>query len=161
MDFQTRSNKESKLPRLNLVLTSTAISVTCLLVVLSFKQYFFYVPFLNGVTTYSAITAIALVGWIALITVPPFMLRNTDGWSGIKHYVFLGIVSLWTIGTLAVKIYTLINFGTIWANYLVVYPVLALPEWLVPIFYVVTAMKLKKQSNLHTHPQSSQALSEY
>jgi hypothetical protein len=52
--------------------------------------------------------------------------------------------SLWTVSTLIIKIYGLVVFGQFWANYLVVYPILAFLEWVVPVYYVVLAVRLRR-----------------
>jgi predicted secreted protein len=142
--------------KLNLWFLSLSISATCLMVILSFKQYFFFSPFERGLSTYSIILFVSLIGWILLLIVPPILLRNQSKWSKLKHYSFLVSVSLWTLGTVAVKIYTLVAMGSIWAEYLMVYPILAIIEWVVPAFYVLLAFRLRKNAKAAASIQGTQ-----
>lgn len=122
---------------------SLAASVISVLVTLSFPQYFFFVPFANGVNVMSTLGFLSSVGLIAMIVLPPIFLLDVDQWSRTKNVYFLIAVTTWTLTTVAIKIYTLATLGRIWADYLVLYPVLFFIEWLLPIFYVILAFKLR------------------
>ena len=58
--------------------------------------------------------------------------------------MFIAITLIYTVSTISVKVASLANFGKIWAEYLVIYPVLALIEWAFPIFYLFVAVRLLK-----------------
>lgn len=130
--------------KIDIFKVSLAASVVTALIALSFRQYFFYVPFQNGVDLISTFGFFALIGWIALVLVPPLILSRTETWKNFRHVTFLISVSMWTGATLAIKIYTLSTIGQIFADYLVAYPALFFVEWLLPIYYIFLAITLRK-----------------
>ena len=122
-------------------------SVVSVLIILSFRDYFLFVPFRNGFDFLSVMGAISLLGWISLVVVPPLMLANKSArWNGARKWVFIAAVSLWTFATLLIKIYGLAVTGQLWAQYLIMYPALIFIEWVLPIFYISLAFSLAKNT---------------
>jgi hypothetical protein len=122
---------------------SLAASLVSALIILSFRQYFFYLPFQNGFNLLSILGFLALLGWISLVIVPPILLLETENWTLRRHVLFLISVSVWTLSTLAIKIYNLLTFGQIWADYLILYPALFFVEWLLPAYYIYLSLSLR------------------
>ena len=119
------------------------------MVVLSFRDYFLFVPFKNGVDFLSVMGALSIVGWVLLILGPPFLLANrTVPWGNSRVWLLIATSTLWTFSTLLIKIYGLIAFGQFWGTYLIYYPILFLVEWVLPIFYVAMAFKLRKSEKI-------------
>jgi hypothetical protein len=130
-------------------------SVVSVLIVLSFKDYFLFVPFSNGVDFLSVMGAFSLLGWVSLVVAPPLLLSNQAArWTSSKKWLLVAAASLWTFSTLLIKIYGLAVTGQLWANYLIVYPVLIFFEWVLPVYYVLLAFKLAKE--LPTRPVASE-----
>ena len=144
-----RNGNKRKLEKLNIYKldifkVSIAASAVTALIILSFRQYFFYIPFQNGFDAISTFGFLALLGWISLVVVPPIVLSGAEKWTTRRHVIFLISVLMWTGSTLAIKIYTLSTVGQIWADYLVAYPALFFVEWLLPGYYVFLAVTLRK-----------------
>jgi hypothetical protein len=115
------------------------------LTALSFKSYFLFVPFQYGFNLLSTLGFISLIGWLSLTVVPPLMLASRSASWGVGKSVLLIVASsLWTLSTLIIKIYGLATAGQLWASYLILYPILIFVEWILPIYYVVIAIRLAK-----------------
>ena len=132
--------------KMDIFKVSIAASLVSALSIIGLKQYFIYIPFANGVDFLSILGFLALIGWIFLVLLPPIFLANTETWSITKNLFFLVSVSLWTLATLSVKIYTLFAMGRIWAEYLLTYPIFIFLEWLLPAFYIFVGLSLLKHS---------------
>ncbi len=116
---------------------SLIISMFVLSVVLTFPSYFFFVPFVGGLNALSVLQALTMAGWISLLVVPPFMLYRDDViWDRSRFLLFSILVSLWTVSTALIKIYNYANFGAWYADYLWVYKVFILFEWIIPAIYI-------------------------
>lgn len=123
---------------------SVIFSTILFLITLTFKSYFYYAPFTNGVDTLSVLQALTLIGWVTLIAVPPLFFASDYVWSKNKFYGFVFSVGLWTAATTLIKLYTLITFGKIWYEYLLTYPTMIVFEWLIPAVYVWIAVNVYK-----------------
>ena len=123
---------------------SLAASVVTLFIILSFQRYFFYIPFQNGFDVLSTFGFTAILGWVSLVVAPPLLLWKSETWTKQKNVIFLISVLLWTASTVGIKIYTLSTVGQVFAEYLVLYPVLFFMEWLLPGYYFLLARTLRK-----------------
>lgn len=132
-------------------------SLVTALVVLSFRDYFLFVPFANGFNYLSFLGALSELGWILLIAVPPMLLSNKDAkWTSGRKWFFIFVSSLWTIATVLIKIFGLVTTGQLWANYLVVYPVMFFVEWILPLYYVWLAFKLGSKTAAHSSARTEE-----
>ena len=131
-------SRESNASNLKL---SLILSTALFLVTLTFKSYFYFVPFQAGVNLFSILQALTIIGWISLIAAPPLFFASDYRWTRNKFYLFMVSVLLWTGTTLIIKINTLISFGQIWTGYLTTYPVMIFFEWIAPLIYAVIAYK--------------------
>jgi hypothetical protein len=129
----------------NPVKPSVALAIIMALAILSFRQYFFYVPFANGFNAISFLGFCALIGWLALLLMPPTLLSMTKTWSTAKSVLLMISVLVYPVSTTFVKIYTLSTYGKIWAQYLALYPILAFIEFVVPAFYIIVAVSLNRR----------------
>jgi hypothetical protein len=140
--------------KLNLFGVSVATSIVTIFVVASFPKYFFYVPFANGVDALSFFSFTSMVGWIALVVAPPLFLWKPKVWGTPKAVFFILLTLFYTLSTLGVKAASLALYGKIWADYLVVYPVLALIEWGFPIFYILVSIRLSSNARSANRPNA-------
>jgi hypothetical protein len=120
---------------------SILISISLFLITLTFKAYFYYVPFSSGIGFLAILQFLTLCGWVTLVAIPPLFLASEFKWTAIKYWAFLLSVSLWTIATLMIKLNTLVNIGTINYQYLTAFPILIYFEWIVPALYIYIATK--------------------
>ena len=125
---------------------SVLIASSLLLISLTFKSFFFYVPFANGFSVLGLFQSIALLGFVSLIAAPPLFFASSSNWGRAKFALFAASVSLWTLGTLLIKVYGLITAGKLWANYLLVYPVMIYFEWIAPVFYIFLGLAFYRSS---------------
>lgn len=140
------NGKVMKDPKLSTLKVSILISVSLFLVTLSFKSFFYYVPFANGFNLLSSLQALTVLGWILLVAAPPLFFASSLPWSKSKLVLFFTSVGLWTASTLLIKVYTFATLGKIWAEYLTVYPVMIYFEWIVPFFYIWLGVKMRRVS---------------
>jgi uncharacterized membrane protein len=123
---------------------SLALSVISMLIILSFSEFFIYVPLSGGISLLTLLGLFAFIGWIALVVLPPIFLLLIKNWNLIAVIAFISVVSLYTAATFAVKIYSLATMGAIYAQYLILYPALFLVEWIIPAFYIYVALRLRR-----------------
>ena len=132
--------------RLTIFFVSLILSIASASIVLSFRKFFFYVPFAGGFGFRETFAFIALLGWIALVVIPPLLLRRIERWSDLKTGLLIGAASLYTLATLAIKVNNTVLYGDPFVLYLVNYPALFFLEWLLPAFYISCALLLRKQA---------------
>lgn len=133
--------------KVNIFKISLGLSVISSLIILSFREYFFYLPFQGGFTLFSFLGFAALIGWVSLVLLPPIFFLSEKTWSSLKTVSFLTAVTLFTASTLGVKVYNFATSGAFFADYLVVYPALFFFEWLLPSFYIFVVLKTKQYKN--------------
>lgn len=120
---------------------SCIVSIFVFFTILSFQNYFFLIPFKNGFNVLSTLQFTLVVGWILLIFVPPIFFRDSGEWSIRKLYTFYFLVVVYLLSVTGIKIYTLTQFGAIYAEYLFATPILFLLEWILPAFYIYIARR--------------------
>lgn len=129
--------------KISIFFVSLMLSVVSATIVLSFRQFFLYVPFAGGVSFREIFAFVSQVGWISLLVVPPLLLRRVEGWSRLKTAVLIASASLYTFATLAIKANNVAMYGDPFAMYLLNYPALLFLEWLLPAFYIGSALLLR------------------
>jgi hypothetical protein len=123
-------------------------------IVFTFDQYFFFVPFSNGVDVLSVLQALTMVGWVSLLAVPPLMFYRDDAiWNNQRFWLFVVAVTSWTVSTALIKLYNLINYGSLYADYLWVYPVFIMFEWIIPAIYIWLASDLREKVEVQPRPR--------
>lgn len=133
---------------------SLLISMFVGFIVITFDQYFFFVPFEGGVNVLSVLQALTMVGWIALLAVPPIMFYRDDAiWDNQRFWLFVVAVTTWTVSTALIKLYNLINYGSLYADYLWFYPVFILFEWIIPGVYIWLASDLREVVEVQSKPK--------
>jgi hypothetical protein len=140
------NGKGMKDPKLSTLKVSLLISISLFLITLSFKSFFYYVPFANGFNLLSSLQALTVLGWVLLVAAPPLFFSTAMPWSKSKLTLFFVSVSLWTVSTALIKVYTLATLGKIWAEYLTVYPVMIYFEWVAPAFYIWLGVQMYRMS---------------
>lgn len=125
---------------------SCVISLVILATVLSFPQYFIYVPFTNGLNTLSFLGFFALLGWTLLMIVPPLALNpKIKIWRVSHTFLLLVAVLIYPVSTLGVKIVGLVSLQQFWIQYLITYPILFVVEWIFPLIYTGIAVSLSRR----------------
>lgn len=129
--------------RVSLFVVSSMLSLISITVILSFRDFFFFVPLAGGISFREVFAFISQIGWVLLIITPPLLLRKVEGWSSLKMWLLISASSLYTLATLGIKVNNVMNFGDPFAAYLTTYPSLFFLEWLLPAFYVACAVMLR------------------
>ena len=124
------------------VMTSTYLFFT----VISFRNYFFFTPNFARPEKLIAFTqVITTIGWVALILIPPFLLRNSQRWGKFSSITFLASSLIWPVSTLTIKLLNMIYFGTPYVGYLNAHPLFLLMEFAVPAFYISLWIRIRRQ----------------
>ncbi len=151
------TNSEVSKRRLYFSLSLMGSLVTAL-AILTYQNYFLFVPFANGISVLSFLASLTILGWVSLLIAPPLILaRGMDKgqtnavsskseWTGRETLNLIVLGTLWTSTTLAIKVYGLVVSGSLWAGYLLTYPILIFVEWLLPGFYVFVALNLMSEA---------------
>lgn len=125
---------------------SLLTSLYLFLVVISFRNYFFFLPNFSRSEKPIAFTQVmTTIGWVALISIPPLLLRNSQRWGKFYSFTFLATALIWPLSTLTIKLLNLIYFGTPYVGYLSAHPLFLLMEFAVPAFYIYLWVKIRRQ----------------
>jgi hypothetical protein len=129
--------EQDKSFKVSLFWFSLTTSVFLFFVVISFRNYFFFVPnFSRAEKPIAFVQAMTTAGWIALIVVPPLLLRSQQKWSKFSSSLFLFASLLWPVSTLMIKILNTLYFESPYSDYLAAHPIFILMEYVIPIFYL-------------------------
>jgi hypothetical protein len=116
---------------------SLLTSIYLLFIVLSFREYFFFLPNFSRPQTLIALTQIfTTIGWIALIVAPPILLRKSQVMGRSRSLLFLASVLIWPLSTMAIKVLNYYYFDAPYIDYLGVHPLFILFEYVIPAVYV-------------------------
>jgi hypothetical protein len=116
---------------------SLLTSIYLLFIVLSFREYFFFLPNFSRPQTLIALTQIfTTIGWIALIVAPPTLLRKSQVMGRAKSLLFLASVLIWPLSTMTIKVLNYYYFDAPYIDYLGVHPLFILFEYVIPAVYV-------------------------
>ena len=127
-------------------LLSFITSIYLFFTVISFRSYFFFTPNFSRPEKLIAFTqVITSIGWVALISVPPLLLRKSQWWGKLSSLMFLASALIWPVSTLMIKLLNLIYFGTLYVGYLSAHPVFLLMEFAVPAFYIYLWVRIRRQ----------------
>lgn len=133
-----------RLDSINYFWVSVINSAVILLTVLSFPNYFFFIPGVpDGFTVFSFIQLFSSAGWFLLIVVPPIMFgfSHISQWGHVRSTLFFISVLLWTVSTLIIQIIALALYGEIWLEYMIVYPIFFFMSLGAPFIYVMMWLK--------------------
>ena len=123
---------------------SWTTSAFLILVVLSFRQFFFFVPNFSRPEVVIAVVQIFYAfGWILLIFVTPLLLFRARLGEKSFSALFLLSVLLWPISTVTIKLLNWYYFGKPNVEYWLAYPVFIFMEVVVPIGYLLYWVKSK------------------
>ena len=133
-------------PQPDFAIQSILTSIFNFFIVISFRQYFFFVPnFDRPHSIIAFVQVLTALGWILLIIVPPFVLLK---WSDLgKSGPFLLLISalIWPISTVLIKILNLSFYGNPYMGYMKDHPLFVLMEYLIPGFYLYIWRKKRSQ----------------
>jgi hypothetical protein len=123
---------------------SQLVSIVLILIVVSFKDYFFFVPdFSTGITVISVCQIFSSIGWVFLICIPPILISRTTVWDKEASRNFLVSVLLWPVATTLIKIFTFITYKVWVVQYLFNYPIFFFMDFIVPILYIILWLKMR------------------
>jgi hypothetical protein len=124
-------------PKTNYSTLSFVTSLYTLFIVLSFREYFFFVPdFSRPHPEIAFVQVFTALGWIFLIVLPPLALVNWSKWSkGAPRLILLGAL-LWPLSTLTIKSLYLLHYGNPYVGYLGEHPLFLVMEYGIPALYL-------------------------
>ena len=116
---------------------SILCSIFSAFIVLSFREYFFFIPnFSRPYPVIALVQGLTAIGWISLITLPPLALLN---WSRLDRFgsamLLIGAL-VWPFSTLLIKVLNLIFYGNPFIGYLGDHPLFLLMEYAIPGLYL-------------------------
>ncbi len=107
---------------------------------LSFRDYFFFVPSFSGPNPVIAYAQVLVaLGWVSLVILPPFALRNWSQIGRLGPIFLLTGALLWPVSTLLIKILNLAIYGNPSVGYLQKHPIFFLMEYGIPALYLYIA----------------------
>ena len=116
---------------------SLLTSIYLFFIVLSFREYFFFLPNFSRPQTLIALTQIfTTIGWVALILAPPILLRKMQAMNKSKSLLFLVSVLIWPLSTLTIKALNYYYFKALYIDYLGIHPLFILFEYVIPALYI-------------------------
>jgi hypothetical protein len=121
----------------NFSMLSFFTSLYTLFIVLSFREYFFFIPdFSRPHPEIAFVQVFTALGWIFLIVLPPLALTNWSKWNrGAPRLILLGAL-LWPLSTLTIKALNLFHFGNPYVGYLGEHPLFLVMEYGIPALYL-------------------------
>ena len=121
----------------NYFMLSFLTSVYILFIVLSFRDYFFFVPdFSRPYPEIAFVQVFTALGWIFLIVLPPLALAKWSSWSKAAPRLILLGALLWPLSTLTIKALNLAHYKNAFAGYLGEHPLFLVMEFGVPALYL-------------------------
>jgi hypothetical protein len=118
-------------------LLSVFTSIYVLFIVLSFREYFFFVPdFSRPYPEIAFVQVFTALGWIFLIVLPPLALAKWSSWRKGAPRLFLLGALLWPLSTLTIKGLYLLHYGNPLIGYLGVHPIFLMMEYGIPALYL-------------------------
>ena len=120
------------------VMTSLVITVVLALTVLSYRDWFFFVPIVgNGLNVISVLQVFSAIGWVSLILVPPFMIWQHRGFVGARKVIFLASALLWPMATILIAFAPYATLGKVYLDYLKDSPIFLFMDLLAPGYYLM------------------------
>ena len=116
---------------------SILISVYTFFIVISFRDYFFFIPnFARPHSIIAFVQVLTAAGWILLIILPPFALSRWPNLGKFGPIILLIGALTWPISTILIKLLNLMFYGNRYMGYLGDHPLFILLEYLIPAFYI-------------------------
>jgi hypothetical protein len=116
---------------------SALTSIYILFIVLSFREYFFFIPnFSRPYPIIAFVQVLTALGWISLIALPPIALMN---WSRLGRFgpiLLLVGALIWPVSTLMIKALYLSFYGNPFIGYIGDHPLFLLMEYGIPALYL-------------------------
>lgn len=121
----------------NFVVVSALTSIYTVFIVLSFREYFFFIPnFSRPYPIIAFVQVLTALGWISLIVLPPLALLN---WSRLGRFgpaLLLVGALIWPASTLMIKALYLSFYGNPFIGYIGDHPLFLLMEYGIPALYI-------------------------
>jgi len=123
---------------------SLIIGAVLALMTFTFPTFFFFSPFAAGFSILGVFQLVSIVGWFALVIVPPVLLATKLNFAGAIRALFFVSVIMWPAAMLLIRATLLIQTSNPYLGYLVQYPIFIFSDILVPIVYLVVWAKLRQ-----------------
>jgi hypothetical protein len=125
---------------------SILTSIYILFIVLSFREYFFFIPnFSRPYPVIAYVQVLTAIGWIFLILLPPFALLKRSTWSRSASSLILIGALIWPFSTLVIKVLNLAYYGNPFIGYLGDHPLFLLMEYGIPGLYLYIWKRKRSQ----------------
>ena len=116
---------------------SVLTSVYTVFIVLSFREFFFFIPnFSRPYPVIAFVQVLTALGWIALVALPPLALLNWSRLGRLAPAMVLIGALVWPISTLMIKALYLAFYGNPFMGYLGEHPLFLLMEYGIPAMYL-------------------------
>jgi hypothetical protein len=122
---------------------SMLIGIVLVLMTLTFMKFFFFNPFLGGFNILGVFQFVSIIGWIALVLVPPVILNLRRTFTKNMSLILLIATFIWPAAVVLIRITLLIEVGNPYLTYLVQYPLFLFSDIVVPVIYFVIWKRLK------------------
>jgi hypothetical protein len=142
LEFEKKAKSSSK----QFYWLSVVTSIYLFFVVISFRNYFFFLPnFARPEKPIAFMQVMTTIGWVSLIFIPPLLLRNREKWGKFSSVIFLASSLIWPASTLIIKSLNYLYFGSPYVGYLKLHPLFLLMEFAVPVFYCLIWVRIRRQ----------------
>lgn len=132
-----KSKDHIKAPVSDFVVTSVLTSIYISFIVLSFREYFFFIPnFSRPYPVIAFVQVLTALGWISLIVLPPLALLNWSRWGRHGSTMLLIGALVWPLSTLTIKALYLSFYGNPFIGYMGDHPLFLLMEYAIPGLYL-------------------------
>jgi hypothetical protein len=121
-------------------------SIYVLFIVLSFREYFFFIPtFTRPHPVIAYVQVLTAIGWVLLILLPPLALLKRSSWSRGASWLILISALVWPISTLIIKVLNFFFYGNPFVGYLGDHPLFLLMEYGIPALYLYIWKRKRSQ----------------
>ncbi len=135
MLFESKDKTTASVPDSWVISVLTSIYI--IFIVLSFREYFFFIPnFSRPYPVIAFVQVLTTLGWISLIILPPLALLN---WPRLGRYgssILLFGALIWQFSTLTIKALYLTFYANPFIGYLGDHPLFLLMEYGIPTLYL-------------------------
>jgi len=116
---------------------SVLTSIYIVFIVLSFREYFFFIPnFSRPYPVIAFVQVLTALGWISLIALPPLALLNWSRLGRLSSTMLLIGALIWPLSTLTIKALYLSFYGNPFIGYIGDHPLFLLMEYGIPALYL-------------------------
>lgn len=101
-------------------------------VVVSFPQFFFFNPYIYGFTILGLFQTVSTAGWVLVVLAPVIYLASRS--AGTRELLTAVSILIWPTSVVLIRVFLFVTTGDPGWQYLVVYPVFIVSDFLAPMF---------------------------